>query len=230
MSDTLEKIAKEIAVCKDCDLWRTRTCSVPGEGNPKTEIMLIGEGPGKNEDLQGRPFIGQAGKFLTELLADAGLTREEVFICNVVKCRPPLNRDPEPAELAACNAYLDRQIAVIKPSIIITLGRYSMAKFFEGVKISQVHGMMKRVGDTFVIPMFHPAAALHQAALKPTIKEDFSKLPKLLAMARKELGLPAKQNLAQAISLQHSGPDQPKQEKTSIERPDSLQSKQLKLL
>ena len=190
MSDTLEKIAKEIAVCKDCDLWRTRTCSVPGEGNPKTEIMLIGEGPGKNEDLQGRPFIGQAGKFLTELLADAGLTREEVFICNVVKCRPPLNRDPEPGELAACNRYLERQIAAIRPSIIITLGRFSMAKFFEGVKISQVHGMMKRVDNAFVIPMFHPAAALHQQALKPTIKQDFSRLPRLLAMARKELGLP----------------------------------------
>lgn len=189
MAETLLSIAKEIEVCKGCDLWRTRTRSVPGTGPSNTEIMLIGEGPGKNEDIEGLPFIGQAGKFLTELLADAGLTREQVFICNVVKCRPPLNRDPEPAELAACNIYLDRQIASIKPSIIITLGRFSMGKFFQGVKITQVHGMMKRVGDSFVIPMFHPAAALHQVALKPTIKEDFRKLPKLLAMARKELGL-----------------------------------------
>lgn len=189
MTDTLEQIAREVSVCKNCELWRTRTYSVPGQGPTHTEIMLIGEGPGKNEDLQGLPFIGQAGKFLTELLADANLTREEVFICNVVKCRPPLNRDPEPIELAACNTFLERQITTINPRIIITLGRFSMAKFFPDVKISQVHGKMKRVGDLFVIPMFHPAAALHQVALKPTIKQDFAHLPKLLAMAKKELGL-----------------------------------------
>lgn len=189
MTETLELIAKEISVCKSCELWRTRTNSVPGVGPANTEIMLIGEGPGKNEDLQGLPFIGQAGKLLTELLADAGLTREEVFVCNVVKCRPPLNRDPEPAELTACDAFLDRQIAAINPKIIITLGRFSMGKFFQGVKITQVHGKMKRVGDAFVIPMFHPAAALHQVALKPTIKQDFANLPKLLSMAKKELGL-----------------------------------------
>ncbi len=230
MPETLKTIAAEIAVCKNCELSRTRTYSVPGEGNPDTEIMLIGEGPGKNEDLEGRPFIGQAGKLLTELLANAGLTREDVFICNVVKCRPPLNRDPEPAELAACNAYLDRQIAVIKPSIIITLGRFSMANFFEDVKISQVHGMMKRVGDTFVIPMFHPAAALHQPALKPAIREDFSKLPKLLAMARKELGLPAKQNIAKPEPLRQPVPEQPKHNNLSSDKPDAPEGKQLKLL
>jgi len=149
--------------------------------------MLIGEGPGKNEDLQGLPFVGNAGKLLTELLAQADLTREDVFICNVVKCRPPNNRDPEPEEIEACDLYLNAQIAAIKPKIIITLGRFSMAKFFPGVKISQVHGKMKQVGDYFVIPMFHPAAALHQPNLKATILEDFANLPKLLRTTERHL-------------------------------------------
>jgi DNA polymerase len=149
--------------------------------------MLIGEGPGFHENEQGRPFVGAAGKFLEELLAQAGLKRTDVWIGNVVKCRPPENRDPQPDELAACNAYLERQIAAIDPKIIITLGRYSMGKFMPGVKISQVHGQMRRVGDRFVIAMFHPAAALHQAALKPSIMADFAKLPQLLEQARTAL-------------------------------------------
>ena len=150
--------------------------------------MLIGEGPGFNENEQGRPFVGAAGNFLNELLAQAGLKREDVWIGNVVKCRPPSNRDPLPDELATCNQYLERQIAAIDPKIIITLGRFSMGKFMPGVKITQVHGQMKRVGHRFVIAMFHPAAALHQAALKPAILADFAKLPELLAFARAELG------------------------------------------
>jgi DNA polymerase len=149
--------------------------------------MLIGEGPGYNEDQQGRPFVGQAGQFLNELLAQAGLKRSDVWIGNVVKCRPPNNRDPMPDELAACNEYLERQIAAINPKIIITLGRFSMGKYMPGAKISQVHGQMRRVGNRFVIAMFHPAAALHQAALKPSIMADFAKLPQLLDVARKEL-------------------------------------------
>lgn len=188
MTIMLNNIANDVRECTACKLHSTRTFSVPGEGPSNAHIMLIGEGPGKNEDLQGRPFVGNAGKLLTDLLAQANLTREDVFICNVVKCRPPNNRDPESDEIRACNVYLDAQIDVIKPRIIITLGRFSMAKFFPGVKISQVHGKMKQVGDHFVIPMFHPAAALHQPNLKATIIEDFANLPKLLRIVDRQFG------------------------------------------
>jgi uracil-DNA glycosylase family 4 len=185
--DTLAQIASEVSGCTSCVLHKTRTMSVPGEGPANAEIMLIGEGPGATEDAQGRPFIGAAGKFLVELLAQAGLERKDVWICNVVKCRPPLNRDPMPDELAACSLYLDRQIDAINPKIIVTLGRFSMAKFLPNVKITQVHGQMRRINQRFVIAMFHPAAALHQAALKPSILADFAKLPQLLDVARNEL-------------------------------------------
>ena len=185
--ETLAQIAKEVAVCQKCALYPSRKKSVPGEGPVNSEIMFIGEGPGFHENEQGRPFVGAAGQFLEELLAQAGLKRPDVWIGNVVKCRPPGNRDPLPEELAACNEYLERQIAAINPKIIITLGRFSMGKFMPGVKISQVHGQMRRVGDRFVIAMFHPAAALHQAALKPAILHDFAQLPKLLEQARTAL-------------------------------------------
>jgi len=185
--ETLAQIAQEVSTCTQCVLHKTRKKSVPGEGPAQAEIMLIGEGPGFNENEQGRPFVGQAGKFLDELLAQAGLKRPEVWIGNVVKCRPPENRDPQPDELASCNLYLERQIAAIDPKIIITLGRFSMGRFMPGVKISQVHGQMRKVGQRFVIAMFHPAAALHQAALKPAILADFAKLPQLLEVARREL-------------------------------------------
>lgn len=185
--ETLAQIAKEVSTCQNCVLHRSRKLSVPGEGPVNTEIMFIGEGPGFNENEQGRPFVGAAGNFLNELLAEAGLKRADVWIGNVVKCRPPGNRDPMPEELAACNLFLERQITAINPKIIITLGRFSMGKFMPGVKISQVHGQMRRVGDRFVIAMFHPAAALHQAALKPSILHDFAQLPKLLEQARSAL-------------------------------------------
>lgn len=201
MEDTLAQIASEVSVCVRCALHATRNKSVPGEGPANAEIMLIGEGPGFNENEQGRPFVGAAGNFLNELLAQAGLKREDVWIGNVVKCRPPSNRDPLPDELAACNEYLDRQIAALNPKIIITLGRFSMGKYMPGVKITQVHGQMKRYGDRFVIAMFHPAAALHQSALKPSILADFAKLPKLLDFARAELN----QSAAQAPA--HQEPD-----------------------
>jgi len=186
--ETLAQIASEVSVCTRCALHATRNKSVPGEGPTNAEIMLIGEGPGFNENEQGRPFVGAAGNFLNELLAQAGLQRTDVWITNVVKCRPPGNRDPLPDELAACNEYLERQIAAVDPKIIITLGRFSMGKYMPGVKITQVHGQMKRVGGRFVIAMFHPAAALHQAALKPAILADFARLPQLLEQARAELG------------------------------------------
>jgi len=182
--ETLAQVAKEVAVCQKCALYHSRKNSVPGEGPANSEIMYIGEGPGFHENEQGRPFVGAAGQFLDELLAQAGLMRSDVWIGNVVKCRPPGNRDPLPEELAACNEYLERQMAAINPRIIITLGRYSMGKFMPGVKISQVHGQMRRVGNRFVIAMFHPAAALHQGSLKPAILHDFAQLPKLLEQAR----------------------------------------------
>lgn len=185
--EILKQIASEVAVCQKCALHHSRKNAVPGEGPANAEIMLIGEGPGFYENEQGRPFVGAAGQFLDELLAQAGLKRSDVWIGNVVKCRPPGNRDPLPEELAACDTYLERQIAAINPKIIITLGRYSMNKFLPGAKISAVHGQMRRVGDRFVIAMFHPAAALHQASLKPAILQDFARLPQLLEQARAAL-------------------------------------------
>ena len=182
--EILAQVAKEVSVCQKCALYHSRKKAVPGEGPANADIMLIGEGPGFHENEQGRPFVGAAGNFLNELLAEAGLKRSDVWIGNVVKCRPPNNRDPLPEELAACNEYQERQIAAINPKIIITLGRYSMGKFMPGAKISSVHGQMRRVGDRYVIAMFHPAAALHQAALKPAILKDFGQLPKLLEQAR----------------------------------------------
>lgn len=182
----LEVIAAEVVVCPKCELARTRTKAVPGEGNANARVMLIGEGPGWHEDQQGRPFVGNAGKFLGELLGLAGLNRDEVFITNVVKCRPPGNRDPLPDEIAACAPYLDRQIAAIDPDVVVTLGRYSMARWFPGEKISKIHGQPKKDGHRIIVPMYHPAAALHQGALKAVIQEDFIKLPKILADVERE--------------------------------------------
>lgn len=181
--EALAQIASEISVCTRCELHRTRTKSVPGEGPADARIMFIGEAPGWNEDQQGRPFVGAAGKFLEELLAEAGLTRGEVFITNVVKSRPPGNRDPLPDEIAACAPFLDRQIEVIDPEVIVTLGRYSMARWFPGERISRIHGQPKKVGRRLIVPMYHPAAALHQQALKKTILEDFGRLPRIVAEA-----------------------------------------------
>ena len=179
----LDEIAAEIRVCTRCELHRTRTNSVPGEGPADARIMLIGEAPGWNEDQQGRPFIGAAGKFLEELLAAAGLKRSDVFITNVVKSRPPGNRDPLPDEIAACAPFLQRQIDTIDPDVIVTLGRFSMAKWFPGERISRIHGQPKNDGKRLIVPMYHPAAALHQQTLKATILEDFAKLPRILAEA-----------------------------------------------
>ena len=179
----LAQIAEEIRDCERCELHRTRTKSVPGEVATDACIILIGEAPGWNEDQQGRPFVGAAGKFLEELLGKAELTRGEVFITNVVKSRPPGNRDPLPDEIAACAPYLERQIEVIDPEVIVTLGRFSMARWFPGERISKIHGQPKRVGRRLIVPMYHPAAALHQQTLRETIEDDFSKLPRFLAEA-----------------------------------------------
>jgi DNA polymerase len=182
----LDAVAAEVRVCPKCELSRTRTNAVPGEGNPHARIMFIGEAPGWHEDQQGKPFVGAAGKFLNELLAIAGLKREDVFITNVVKCRPPGNRDPLPDEIAACAPYLERQIAAINPEVIVTLGRFSMGRWFPGERISKIHGQPKQVDGRMIVPMYHPAAALHQAALRGAIEDDFAKLPKILAQAEEK--------------------------------------------
>ena len=179
--EDLKTIADEVRVCQKCPLAATRNKAVPGEGPANAELMLIGEGPGMNEDQQGRPFVGASGQFLTELLANAGYKREEIFITNVVKCRPPGNRDPQPVEMSACADYLERQIAVINPKVIVTLGRFSMAKFFPGAKISAIHGQAKNIDGRTVVAMFHPAAALHQPTLRQSIEDDFRQLKQIIA-------------------------------------------------
>ncbi len=177
----LDDLAMEVAVCRRCPLAQGRTRAVPGEGPENAAIVFIGEGPGFHEDQQGRPFVGAAGQFLDELLQSIGLKREEVYITNVVKCRPPGNRDPQPDEIEACQSYLDRQIALIKPKVVVTLGRYSMARAFRNDKISAVHGRPRKIDGIVYVPMFHPAAALHQPSLRSTVEEDFAKLPGILA-------------------------------------------------
>lgn len=178
--DTLGEIAHLVRSCTDCGLHQGRTNSVPGEGSPNADLMFIGEGPGYQEDRQGRPFVGPAGQFLEELLASIELTREDVFIANMVKCRPPQNRDPLPAEIRACGKYLDRQIDLVDPLLIVTLGRFSLARFFPGESISRARGRPRRYGDRNVYPIMHPAAALHRAANRETIVQDFRAIPGLL--------------------------------------------------
>lgn len=180
-TDVLEQVAQEVSTCTKCSLHHSRKHSVPGEGPVDSAIMFIGEGPGFHENEQGRPFVGAAGKFLDELLTSIGMNRSEVFITNVVKCRPPSNRDPQPEELEACNDYLERQIQVINPKVIVTLGRFSMARFLPNAKISAVHGQSLRIRGRLIVPMYHPAAALHQGSLRPIIQRDFAHLPELIA-------------------------------------------------
>lgn len=179
----LTDLYAEIERCQDCELGKHRTKAVPGEGPERTDILFIGEAPGWHEDQQGRPFVGPAGKYLDELLATIGLKREEVYIANVIKCRPPGNRDPLPSEIQACSKWLDRQIELLRPKLIVTLGRYSMAKYFPNQSISQVHGKAKRQGNTIYYAMYHPAAALHQGSLRKIIEADMLKIPKILAQA-----------------------------------------------
>lgn len=180
-AEVLADVAEEVTKCTLCELFRTATNAVPGEGNPEASVMFIGEAPGWHEDRQGKPFVGNSGKFLSELIEHAGLTRDDVFITNIVKHRPPGNRDPLPDEIAACAGYLDRQIAAVDPDVIVTLGRHSMNRYFPGERISRIHGKATRVGGRLVVPMYHPAAALHNGSLRSTIEEDFKQLPKFLA-------------------------------------------------
>ena len=175
-----EQLYGEIRSCEKCLLHKTRTNAVPGEGPYDAEVMFIGEAPGVNEDRLGRPFVGRAGSFLEELILAAGFTRSEVYICNVLKCRPPENRDPLPMELEACNDFVERQISAIDPAVIVTLGRYSMRRFFPDGMISRIHGQPKMIEDRLIVPMYHPAAALHRANLKEIILSDFALLPQFI--------------------------------------------------
>lgn len=189
----LNKIAREVAGCRKCPLWQGTTNPVPGYGNPETEVMFIGEGPGFHEDQQGLPFVGQAGKVLDSLLASIGLKREEVFITNVIKHRAPENRDPLPQEMGACQGFLDQQIELIDPRLVVTLGRFSMGKFIPGVRISQAHGQARFVDfggkKLIVIPMYHPAAALRAGRIMEELRKDFLVIGKFL----KEGGLDTKE-------------------------------------
>ena len=179
--DTLDEIARRVRVCTDCSLSKSRTHAVPGEGPADSQIVLIGEGPGYQEDRQGRPFVGPAGKFLEELLSSVGFGREQVFIANMVKCRPPDNRDPLPAEIAACSKYLDRQIELIDPKLVVTLGRFSLAKYIPKESISKAHGKARTVDGRTIYPIMHPAAALHRQEFRKVIEDDFKAIPGLLA-------------------------------------------------
>jgi uracil-DNA glycosylase family 4 len=182
---SLDVVASEVTVCTECSLWKTRKNAVPGEGSPKARVMLVGEAPGHSEDVQGRPFVGAAGKFLETLLDEIGLSRADVFICNVLKCRPPRNRPPKPVEIQTCIPYLDRQIKILKPKCIVTLGSHSTAYVFSRAKlpftsITEVHGnpheaiiLNKKV---IIFPTFHPAAALYNPKYKRQIVEDFKLL------------------------------------------------------
>ena len=180
----LAELYRKIAACRDCEeLARTRTQTVPGEGPEKPQIVFIGEAPGYHEDQQGRPFVGQAGQFLEQLLNSIGLKRSDVYICNVIKCRPPNNRDPLPTEIKNCQKWLDQQLELLSPKMIVTLGRYSLARFFPGEPISKIHGKARKQDNIIYFAMYHPAAALHQQSLRQTIEADMLKIPPLLAQA-----------------------------------------------
>jgi uracil-DNA glycosylase family 4 len=179
----LSELYKEIALCQQCEIAKYRTKVVPGEGAEDADIMFIGEAPGWHEDQQGRPFVGPAGLYLDQLLASINLKREQVYIANVIKCRPQGNRDPLPIEIHNCRKWLERQIELIHPKMIVTLGRYSMAMFFPDKSISKIHGTAQKQDNVIYYAMYHPAAALHQQSLRRTIEEDMLKIPSLLAQA-----------------------------------------------
>ena len=178
--DSLEDVARAVRSCTDCPLHRGRTNAVPGEGSPVAELMFIGEGPGFHEDRQGRPFVGPAGQLLEGLLASIGTNREEVFIANMVKCRPPDNRDPQPSEIAACSKYLDRQIELINPKLIVTLGRFSLGRFFPGESITRARGSLRQKDGHLIFPVMHPAAALRRPELRTTMVQDFRAIAQAL--------------------------------------------------
>ena len=206
--ESLSTIAAEVRACVRCRLSETRTVGVPGEGSPNAELFFIGEGPGFHEDQQGRPFVGAAGQLLTEMLREIGLRREEGFITNVVRCRPPGNRDPQPDELDACDEYTQRQIAALEPKLIVTLGRYSMARFIGAGAMRDLHGRSTRWNGVTCLAMYHPAAILrtNTPEMRRIYLEDFRKIPGLLAEARQ-----ARAQARAAVVAQQAAAAQPDQ-------------------
>ena len=196
-----EDLVQRISSCTQCALSHGRTNAVPGEGSLTPKVMFIGEGPGFHEDKQGRPFVGPAGQFLDQLLASVGMKREDVYITNVVKCRPPNNRDPLPGEVEACRGYLDAQIEFLKPKVIVTLGRHSLASFFQKEPISKARGKPRLWNGITVLPMYHPAAALHQQSLRSIIESDFKELPAVLKEAEEPTPVAAQPEQKQQLSL-----------------------------
>jgi uracil-DNA glycosylase len=194
----LVELCEEIAACQDCEFARHRARVVPGEGAEDAGLFFIGEAPGWHEDQQGRPFVGPAGQFLDQLLASIGLRREDVYIANVIKCRPPQNREPLPGEIEACRRWLDRQIEIVQPVMIVTLGRYSLARYFPNESIGKVHGRPRKLEGIIYYPMYHPAAALHQGSLRSVIETDMLRIPQILAKAKE---LPQEAAEAQQLSL-----------------------------
>ena len=189
-ADRLQILNTRMILECPCKLRETATQAVPGEGNADADIMFVGEAPGKNEDLQGKPFIGSAGKFLAEMLSSINLQREDIFITNIVKYRPPENRDPEPTEIADCMPWLHEQIAIIQPKIIVTLGRHALEHFIPGKKISEVHGQAFRrtfddIGEQVFFALYHPAAALYNGSMRTTLISDFQKIPQVLKQLQK---------------------------------------------
>jgi DNA polymerase len=190
--ELLDAVAKEVVVCVKCQLWKNRKNAVPGEGNPESPVMFIGEAPGQSEDIKGKPFVGAAGKFLETLLSEIDLSRDDVFICNIVKCRPPRNREPMPNEIQTCTPYLDRQMRIIKPKFIVTLGNHSTAYIFSKANlpfggITKAHGKFYQATilnmQITIFPTFHPAAALYSAKYKETLQRDFQLLKTSLGHA-----------------------------------------------
>ncbi|MGH2382522.1 MAG: uracil-DNA glycosylase [Candidatus Limnocylindria bacterium] len=206
---TLARIAEAIHGCTRCALATGRTQTVPGEGNVLSDVLLVGEGPGAREDRTGRPFVGPAGELLSELLAAIGWRRDDVFITNVVKCRPPANRDPEPSEIAACSSYLDAQERALDPAVVVTLGRHSLQRYLPGARIGTVHGQLRRsYAGQHVFPMYHPAAALHQASLRETLFRDIRGLPVALLDARRALDDERAASVqAEAVAAPAPGPE-----------------------
>jgi uracil-DNA glycosylase family 4 len=212
----LEAVATEVRACTRCRLHETRTLAVPGEGSPDTEVVFVGEGPGFNEDRQGRPFVGRAGDLLTKFLATLHWKRDEVFITNIVKCRPPDNRDPEPDEIAACAPYLKRQLEILDPALVVTLGRHSLGRFMPGERISQAHGTLRPVdpetgaGGAMAFALYHPAAALRTPEIERTSYADVGQIPAALleARARREAAHETPPDAAQPTAAQPSAPAQ----------------------
>ena len=201
MSDTLATLAAEIGACTACALHRSGRRAVPGEGSADAGVFFLGEAPGYHEDVQGRPFVGAAGQLLDELLRGIGLDRSKVFITNVVRHRPPENRDPLPDEVAACDVWLRRHLALLKPRVVVTLGRFAMYKFLPGESITRVHGKPRHADGLTVFPMFHPAAALHQPSLRDDLVKDFAALALLLAAPAPSDAEPARPRPADQIKL-----------------------------